>query len=286
MWCLQLSRTIPNVECNIASQPVFAIPDTGSDIDLISHEYVLRRRLTLKRPSPGAQRVELANGKTVKITGRVKLKLKCDMLLPNIGHRLMKPHRVTFHVMPELTQDVLFGYDSFERLKMCLKKCNEPLDLGTLGFGGVLDRSDVGISQDDSSVSGSPTTLDLNGQDPPRAPNMPPLIDLHVPPHEHELMKSQISLITSHQPSRSPEGRNEGHYPPRLEPGQYRTHISSPGSSAGVTREALNRKARAAWPNVLERFGKSVMQQARAREGVGGSTFHSVGRSLYVGCYG
>jgi serine/threonine protein kinase len=120
--CLQLSRTIPNMECNIASQPVFAILDTGSDIDLISHEYVLRRRLTLKRPSPGAQQVELANGKTVKITGRVKLKLKCDMLLPNIGHPLMKPHRVTFHVMPELTQDVLFGYDPFERLKMCLKK--------------------------------------------------------------------------------------------------------------------------------------------------------------------
>jgi serine/threonine protein kinase len=47
--CLQLSSLTPTLKCNIASRPVIAILDTGCDVDLVSHEFVLRRRLILKK---------------------------------------------------------------------------------------------------------------------------------------------------------------------------------------------------------------------------------------------
>lgn len=184
---------------------------TGSEVDLISHDFFARWHLTLKKPSPDVEQVQLANGKTVSIAGRVKL--KCEVLLQDWDNESpMKTQRVTFHVMRRLTQDILLGNgfcSKISMLKMHLMTYYGRPGFGIPSFSSLVDRSDGS-----GSKAGEVCSI---GHNPSSAPTSPLPNDPQSSSRQETCTEREFSLIVGHQLLESPEGRDSGHDPPAFD---------------------------------------------------------------------
>jgi hypothetical protein len=90
------------VRCMAESLPALAIPDTGSDIDLMSLAYVAKRGFEVKAIDESDSMVQFADGSTALLSGSVTVSLAIcsDSFLEELK---------TFYVLQDLTCDILLG---------------------------------------------------------------------------------------------------------------------------------------------------------------------------------
>lgn len=94
--------------CLVNSQPRFANADTGSETDLMSLEYVLKRDFPMTAVGPHDSTVQFADGSTSKLVGKVSVLI---VLGTPEGPRLV----TIFYVLDGLTCDILFGEDFLDK---------------------------------------------------------------------------------------------------------------------------------------------------------------------------
>ena len=90
--------------CLVDSQPRFANADTGSDIDLMSLEYVRKRGFSMTAVGSSTSTVQFADGSTSELVGKVSV-----MVI--LGTPEGPGVTTTFYVLAGLTCDILFGDD-------------------------------------------------------------------------------------------------------------------------------------------------------------------------------
>lgn len=90
--------------CLVDSQPKLANADTGSEMDLMSLEYALKRGFSMTTVGLSSSTVQFADGSTSELVGKVSVLI---VLGTPEGFRL----RTTFYVLDGLTSDILFGED-------------------------------------------------------------------------------------------------------------------------------------------------------------------------------
>ena len=94
--------------CLVDSQPKLANADTGSDIDLMSLAYVLKRGFSMMAVGLRNSTVQFADGSTSELLGKVSVPI---VLGTPEGLRLV----TTFYVLDGLTCDILFGEDFLDK---------------------------------------------------------------------------------------------------------------------------------------------------------------------------
>ena len=94
--------------CLINSQPRFANADTGSEIDLMSLEYVLKRGFPMTAVGLHSNTVQFADGSTAELVGKVSVLI---VLGTPEGPRVV----IIFYVLDGLTCDILLGEDFLDK---------------------------------------------------------------------------------------------------------------------------------------------------------------------------
>lgn len=94
--------------CLVDSQPKLANADTGSEVDLMSLEYVLKRDFSMTAVGLRSSTVQFADGSTSELVGKVSVFI---VLGTPGGLRVV----TTFYVLDGLTCDVLFGEDFLDK---------------------------------------------------------------------------------------------------------------------------------------------------------------------------
>lgn len=90
--------------CLADSQPKLANADTGSELDLMSLEYVQKRGFTVQQVDTTDSTVQFADRSLAQLAGRVQVNI-------SIGHEGSTWYSRVFNVLEGLTCDVLFGED-------------------------------------------------------------------------------------------------------------------------------------------------------------------------------
>lgn len=90
--------------CLANAQPRFANADTGSELDLMSLDYVRKRAFLISSVELGNSTVQFADGSTADLVGKVRILI---VLGTSEGPRVP----TTFYVLEGLTCDILFGED-------------------------------------------------------------------------------------------------------------------------------------------------------------------------------
>ena len=90
--------------CLVESQPELANADTGSDLNVMSLDYVLKRGFAMTAVDPSSSTIELADESTSELEGRVSVSI---VLGPPESPGII----TTFHVLEGLTSDILLGGD-------------------------------------------------------------------------------------------------------------------------------------------------------------------------------
>ena len=103
-----LNNSRKRLYCLVNSQPRFANADTGSEIDLMSLEYVLKRKFSMTAVGLHSSTVQFADGSTSELVGKVSVLI---VLGTSEGPRLV----TTFYVLDGLTCDILFGEDFLDK---------------------------------------------------------------------------------------------------------------------------------------------------------------------------
>lgn len=94
--------------CLVDSQPRLANADTGSEIDLMSLEYVLTRGFSMKDVGLSSSTVQFADGSTSELVGKVNVYI---VLGTPEGLRVF----TTFYVLDGLTSDILLGEEFLDK---------------------------------------------------------------------------------------------------------------------------------------------------------------------------
>lgn len=94
--------------CLIDSQPKLANADTGSEIDIMSLEYALKRGFSMTAVGLSTSTVQFADGNTSELAGKVSVLI---VLGTPEGLRVF----TTFYVLEGLTSDILFGEDFLDK---------------------------------------------------------------------------------------------------------------------------------------------------------------------------
>jgi hypothetical protein len=87
--------------------------DTGSELDLVSLDFCMRRNLGIRRLDEGYSEIQFADGSIGSLVGQVKLRVPIGRWTGDVLGR-------TFYVFPDLTCDMLFGeefldeFDAFD----------------------------------------------------------------------------------------------------------------------------------------------------------------------------
>jgi hypothetical protein len=81
-----------------------ATPDTGSDVSLVSASLAARRKLKIRTDTQHRVLLKFADGSTARATGLVE---NLEWVYGDTG----APHRIDVYVLPELSVDLLLGYD-------------------------------------------------------------------------------------------------------------------------------------------------------------------------------
>ena len=103
-----LSSPRKRLYCLVDSQPKFANADTGSEIDLMSLDYVLKRTFLMEVIGLPTSTVQFADRSTSELVGKVSVLV---VLGTPEGPRLV----TTFYVLDGLTCDVLFGEEFLDK---------------------------------------------------------------------------------------------------------------------------------------------------------------------------
>ena len=96
--------------CLVDAQPRLANADTGSEIDVMSLEYALKRGFSMTAVGLSSSTVQFADGSTSELVGKVSVSI---ILGTPEGPRVT----TTFYVLDGLTCDVLFGEDFLDKTK-------------------------------------------------------------------------------------------------------------------------------------------------------------------------
>ena len=94
--------------CLVDSQPRLANADTGSEIDVMSLDYALKRGFTITAIGSYSSTVQFADGSTSELVGKVSVLI---VLGTPEGPRVT----TTFYVLDGLTCDILFGEDFLDK---------------------------------------------------------------------------------------------------------------------------------------------------------------------------
>ena len=94
--------------CLVDSQPKLANADTGSEIDVMSLEYTLRRGFSMTAVDLSTSTVQFVDGSTSELVGKVSVVI---VLGTPEGPRVT----TTFYVLDGLTCDILFGEDFLDK---------------------------------------------------------------------------------------------------------------------------------------------------------------------------
>jgi len=92
------------LRCLVNCAPVLANPDTGSDIDLMSLEYVKKRGFQWQPIEADESIVEFADGSTAQLSGKLVASVA-------ICSDPFATETMTFYILENLTCDMLFGED-------------------------------------------------------------------------------------------------------------------------------------------------------------------------------
>lgn len=136
-----INRPGKQLACYVGRQSTLAVPDSGSEVDLMSAHFATARGFQIY---PGAEKVEFADG-TIAITcGYVQEALEVDNPQDIIDSPI-----VDFFLLPGLRPNVLVGEDSVEELKIftknqhCLVSVSEttgPMELNRIRSLGAVDK--------------------------------------------------------------------------------------------------------------------------------------------------
>ena len=94
--------------CLVDSQPRLANADTGSEIDVMSLDYALKRGFSMTAVGLSSSTVQFADGSTSELVGKVRVLI---VLGTPEGPRVT----TTFYVLDGLTCDILFGEDFLDK---------------------------------------------------------------------------------------------------------------------------------------------------------------------------
>ena len=94
--------------CLVDSQPRLANADTGSEIDVMSLDYALKRGFSMTDVGLSSSTVQFADGSTSELVGKVRVLI---VLGTPEGPRVI----TTFYVLDGLTCDILFGEDFLDK---------------------------------------------------------------------------------------------------------------------------------------------------------------------------
>jgi hypothetical protein len=145
---VNLSRR--NLLCQLDGELAYAMVDTGSDLDLLSLEYIISRGLTMQTSVQTL--VEFADESHEWTCGFIELTLKiCGINSESEeGYKAYpKPTRVEFHVLQNMTTDVIIGYDTEADIRLFQEYTNlfipnrnttMPADFNVLRSKGFVDK--------------------------------------------------------------------------------------------------------------------------------------------------
>ena len=119
-----MGRLKKELMCFVDKQLTFGLPDTGSEIDLMSTQFASERRLKVEEKR---ECIEFADGSFAIASGVVKAKLSLD------EHASATAPIVEFLVLENLIHDVLLGEKSIEEFEIFTKHQNSVLS--TMGPG-------------------------------------------------------------------------------------------------------------------------------------------------------
>lgn len=94
--------------CLVGSQPELANADTGSDLDLMSLDYVLKRGFSMTAVGLSSSTIQFADGSTSELEGKVSVSI---VLGPPEGLGTL----TTFYVLDGLTSDIILGEDFLDK---------------------------------------------------------------------------------------------------------------------------------------------------------------------------
>ena len=94
--------------CLIESQPELANADTGSDIDVMSLDYVLKRGFSMAAVGLSSSTIQFADGSISELEGKVNVSI---VLGPPEGPGILN----TFYVLDGLTSDIILGEEFLDK---------------------------------------------------------------------------------------------------------------------------------------------------------------------------
>ncbi|EXJ56301.1 uncharacterized protein A1O5_12568 [Cladophialophora psammophila CBS 110553] len=113
------------LNCRIGDQLVQTVPDTGSDLDLMSLTYAKQSGFHIQKLDPDPQLVQFGDGSTKQLSGKVLAKF-------SIGTQtgMHEPHE--FYVLDGLTSDVLLGGNTLDEFDVFNRHKNNLFELPDL----------------------------------------------------------------------------------------------------------------------------------------------------------
>ena len=108
------------MRCFVNGKLVYANPDTGSEVDLMSPIYARKNDLKIEGLEEGEDQVQFADGRTAKLVGKTRVDL--DMCNGRdespTGHR---GRSRTFYLLDGLTTDILLGEEALFDMEVFIK---------------------------------------------------------------------------------------------------------------------------------------------------------------------
>jgi hypothetical protein len=115
------------LHCSIYGKRVLASADTGSNVDLVSLDYAMRRGWQIRKMPAGTGSVSLADGTVKEITGYVNVSLRIAGVV----------HLQTLYVLDGLMCDVLLGDETLDKLDVFNRYANYFVTMGCEGESDI-----------------------------------------------------------------------------------------------------------------------------------------------------
>ncbi|KIW94161.1 uncharacterized protein Z519_05477 [Cladophialophora bantiana CBS 173.52] len=113
------------LNCRIGDQLVQTVPDTGSDLDLMSLTYAKQSGFLIRKLDRGSQLVRFGDGSTKHLSGKVLAKF-------SIGSQTGMQKMHEFYVLEGLTSDVLLGGSTLDKFDVFNRHKNDLFELPDL----------------------------------------------------------------------------------------------------------------------------------------------------------
>ncbi|KAF2269357.1 hypothetical protein CC78DRAFT_453198 [Lojkania enalia] len=219
-----LGRPRKNLVCYIDGKQALAVPDSGSDIDLMTPRFAIENGLQI---SHGEEMLEFADGTVAVTSGSVQVELAVN----NFESSITRIPAVNFYLLDNFIHDVLIGADSVEELEVFTKNqhalvatsdSSGPLGLNRIRHLGALDRivswvkGKISKMQNQDATSNDTMENTLNDQ------------------YEND-RRERETLRIAHLPLDEQESAMDAEARRQAEYNRRRTQPSSPSSSEGLS---------------------------------------------------